>query len=63
MTVKNNFERYKSDFKSDAKLNADENIELYIQYHNARSSDYNMQLITYLIDRIDLIERKINPIK
>ncbi|WP_373060520.1 hypothetical protein [Zunongwangia sp. H14] len=44
ITLKSNFSNFKKDFKADTGLDADQNIELYIQYYNARISDYNLQI-------------------
>ena len=42
-TINNNFKNLKADFMADTGKNADDNIELYIQYFNARMSDKIMQ--------------------
>lgn len=42
-TINNNFKTLKADFKTDTGKNADENIELYIHYFNARMLDKIMQ--------------------
>jgi hypothetical protein len=53
INLKSNFENFKKDFEKDTKLKVQDNMELYIQYYNARVNDYHMQLTTNLIQ--DLI--------
>ena len=38
-TSKNNYENFKTDFEKDTKLIYKDNVGLYIQYYNARTSD------------------------
>ena len=42
-TIQNNFQKFKSDFKSDTGLDAAQNMEVYIHYFNARMLDRIMQ--------------------
>lgn len=60
--LKNNFGNFKKDFKKDTSLDADQNIEAYIQYVNARLADYNFQMnweiMNELINLPDLIKFK-----
>lgn len=47
--LKNNFETFKPDFKKDTGKDANQNIELYIQYYNARANDYAAQSLMFLV--------------
>ncbi|MDZ7775963.1 MAG: hypothetical protein U5L09_10410 [Bacteroidales bacterium] len=60
--LKNNFGNFKQDFKKDTGLDADQNMDAYIQYVNARLADYNFQMnweiMNELINLPDLIKFK-----
>jgi len=43
--IHNNFQKFKADFKSDTGFNAEEKMDLYIQYFNARVNDYSAQVL------------------
>ena len=51
--LKNNFGNFKEDFTKDTGLKADENIETYIQYVNARLVDYNFQMSAQTTDTLE----------
>ena len=53
-TYDSNFNKFKSDFKVDTKLEADANMALYIQYVNARLADINFQLMAQLKQTLEL---------
>ncbi len=45
VTIKNNFDAYKSDFKKDTGLDFNPtNMQLYIAYFKARTADTQMQI-------------------
>ena len=52
-TSKNNYANFKTDFEKDTGLKfKDENIAIYIQYYNARVSDNQLQLQSFLLAQI-----------
>lgn len=44
----NNYDNFKTDFKKDTGLEVKDNLELYIQYFNARSNDISSQILRVL---------------
>ncbi len=52
VTIQNNFDAYKSDFKKDTGLDSHANPAIYIAYYNARVSDVTMQLTQGLLREI-----------
>lgn len=52
LTIKNNFNTFKQDFKKDTGLDPDVNLETYIAYYNARINDYNMQTNAAMLNEI-----------
>ncbi len=51
--LKNNFANFKEDFIKDTGLSADENMETYIQYVNARLTDYIYQMNLKTADTLE----------
>ncbi|MGF7074764.1 hypothetical protein [Mucilaginibacter sp. 3215] len=51
-TIQNNFNNLKDDFKKDTGKNADDNIELYIAYFNARMTDRIMQTNHIMVNEL-----------
>lgn len=63
ITLLNNFNKLKDNFKSDTGLEANkENMSLYIQYYNARMNDMSYQIIhefaTQYINKTDQLPSK-----
>jgi hypothetical protein len=59
ITIKNNFSQFKTEFKADTGLDAQGNMELYIQYFNARMNDktfqINYHLTHLLLNKLDFL--------
>jgi len=49
---KNNFRNFKTDFKKDTGLDADKNMDTYIQYVNARLADNNFQMNWHIMNEL-----------
>jgi hypothetical protein len=60
LQLKNNFDKFKKDFKTDTGLKAEDNVALYLQYINARLADYNFQLNTEIYNQLILLPGFIN---
>lgn len=56
---KNNFKSFEKDFESDTRLKVKENMELYIQYVNARISDRTNQMTFHLMNELINIPQQI----
>lgn len=52
LQLKNNFDKFKKEFKTDTGLKAEDNMALYIQYVNARIMDWSMQINQNILDEI-----------
>ncbi|MCS6832763.1 MAG: hypothetical protein NZ521_04265 [Flammeovirgaceae bacterium] len=48
----NNFAKFKGEFKADTGLEADENMQLYVHYVNARLADYSVQMAVHTMGEI-----------
>ncbi len=55
VTIKNNFETFKNDFKKDTKLDANSNMAIYVNYITARCADYSMQMSVAIYKELDLL--------
>lgn len=51
-TLKSNYQHYKVDFKKDTGLDPDQNLNLYLNYYQARCSDTSMQLTHFLLNEV-----------
>ena len=62
ITINNNFQKFKKNFTEDTGLNADQNMQLYIQYVTARCTDYTAQVVhglTHeLLNKLDFMPNK-----
>lgn len=62
-TIYNNFDKLKKDFKTDTKLDADQNMTDYIAYYNARMNDNSFQtlhiLTTQVMNKLDFLPKEI----
>jgi hypothetical protein len=52
MNTSNNFEKFKADFEKDTGHKVETNIEMYVQYYNARINDINMQMTHMLLEEL-----------
>lgn len=50
--IQNNFSAYMEQFKKDTGLNAKENMEMFINYYNARCADNSAQLLAALLTEV-----------
>ena len=55
-----NFEKLKAKFREETGLDASkpENVGLYIQYFQAKTSDYQMQLLGFILEELGNLSRK-----
>jgi hypothetical protein len=61
LTIHNNFEAFKNDFKKDTGLDVTkETMSTYVQYYNARCNDRSVQILTWLTDHL-MLQFKILP--
>lgn len=56
---KNNFKSFEKDFETDTGLKMKNNMELYIQYVNARFADRTFQMTWHMMNELINIPRQI----
>jgi hypothetical protein len=64
ITINNNFEKFKEDFKKDTGLSySEENLSLYLQYITARMTDNSAQImfgLTHeLLNKLDFLPKQV----
>lgn len=55
INIKNNYGTYKIEFHKETGLDADKNVSEYISYYNARTNDFQAQVLLHLINKVDLM--------